>query len=278
MIAAQPVPLPPAIQTIQRDQGTLAYADHGGTGRVVLCLPSLGDTAAEYRFLTPELQKAGYRVLTADLRGHGQATTTFTSYTPEAMGADILAILDHARVQKATVVTCSFSSGMAVVAATMQPQRFDGIVMIGPVVRDTPIDAYIRPLLPLMLARPWGPSLWSYFYKQLYPVYQPSDLDAYAANLKRHLAEPGRLRALTAMMQASKAGVAAKLPQVTVPTLVVMGSRDPDHKDPAAEAATIAAAVKGPAVTSIIPDGGHYPHVEQSATVAGHIDRFLSRI
>jgi pimeloyl-ACP methyl ester carboxylesterase len=275
MPPAMPPTAPTTVHTLRRDGGTLAYTDHGGTGRVVLCLPSLGDTAAEYRFLTPRLQQAGYRVLTADLRGHGLASTGFAGYTPEAMGMDILAILDHARIAKATLVTCSFSSAMAVVAATEQPQRFTGIVMIGPVVRETAADPYLRPLLPLLMARPWGAALWSYFYKKLYPVHQPGDLAGYAADLKRHLAEPGRLTALLGMMRASKAGVAARLPELAVPTLVMMGSRDPDHADPAAEATRIAGTVAGPAATAIVPEAGHYPHVEQGDVVAARIADFL---
>lgn len=274
MLASPPVP-PPTIQYVQQDGGTLAYTDHGGAGSVVLCLPSLGDTAAEYRFLTPELQQAGYRVLTADLRGHGLASPGFRRHTPEAMGADILAILDHAGIARATLVTCSFSSAMAVMAATDQPQRFDGLVMIGPVVRETAADPYLRPLLPLLMARPWGPALWSYFYKKLYPVHQPDDLATYASRLKRHLTEPGRLDALLGMMRASKAGVAERLSHLTVPTLVVMGSRDPDHADPAAEATRIADTVAARSATAIVPDAGHYPHVEHAATVAARITQFL---
>ena len=44
------------------------------------------------------------------------------------------------------------------------------------------------------------------------------------------------------------------------PTLVVMGTRDPDFDDPASEAATMAGLVGG--TTAMIEGAGHYPHAE----------------
>src|SRR5258706_16425579 len=53
--------------------GRLAY-DDTSTGPLIVCLPGLGDLRASYRFLAPRLVAAGYRVVTMDLRGLGEAT------------------------------------------------------------------------------------------------------------------------------------------------------------------------------------------------------------
>lgn len=52
--------------------GQLAY-EVAGSGPVVLCLPSLGDTRREHERLVPALLESGYRVITTDLRGMGQS-------------------------------------------------------------------------------------------------------------------------------------------------------------------------------------------------------------
>src|SRR5690606_22177937 len=98
--------------------GTLAYEDTGGGGPVVLCLPSLGDLRQEYRFLAPRLVAAGFRVLCADLRGHGDSSAAFPSYDPEDVAADVRAILDHAGVRSAAVIGCSFAAAAGVILAT----------------------------------------------------------------------------------------------------------------------------------------------------------------
>ncbi len=54
-----------------------------------------------------------------------------------------------------------------------------------------------------------------------------------------------------------------------MPTLVVMGSADPDFPDPAAEAATIAEATHGTAL--VIEGSGHYPQADRPDVVADAI-------
>ncbi|MFO7549180.1 MAG: hypothetical protein R6X29_09975, partial [Acidimicrobiia bacterium] len=57
----------------------LAHDDSGGDGPLVVLLPGAGDLRSEHRFLAPPLVAAGYRVVTADLPGHGESPTA-TSY------------------------------------------------------------------------------------------------------------------------------------------------------------------------------------------------------
>ena len=47
---------------LQRGRGRIAY-DVQGEGPLVVCLPGMGDIRALYRFLTPALVDAGYRVI-----------------------------------------------------------------------------------------------------------------------------------------------------------------------------------------------------------------------
>jgi len=40
----------------------------------------MGDLRGTYRFLTPVLRRARYRVAATDLRGHGDSDATFATY------------------------------------------------------------------------------------------------------------------------------------------------------------------------------------------------------
>ena len=60
--------------------GTIAY-DVTGSGPLVLLAHGMGDRRQAYRFLAPKLAQAGYRVASADLRGHGDSSMGWKSVT-----------------------------------------------------------------------------------------------------------------------------------------------------------------------------------------------------
>ena len=116
--------------------GTIAY-DDAGSGPVVLCVPSIGDVRAEYRFLRPQLLAAGYRVVTMDLRGHGESSVGFAEYSTPAIGEDILALARHLAAGPVTVIGTSKAGGSAVWAAAQAPDLIDRLVLV---------DAFVRPV------------------------------------------------------------------------------------------------------------------------------------
>jgi len=272
-------PAGPLFERASVGEGWIAYEDTGGTGPVVLCLPGMGDTRQEYRFLAPLLQKAGYRVLTADLRGHGDSSLGFATYRPEDLGDDALAVLDHARVAKATLVGCSVSAGSIAWAAAKAPDRIEAIVMLGPAVRDGDEGAVQKTmnqwLYAALFSRPWGPSVWGWFFGTLFKKHHPQDFQAYQSALVRMLNQPGRQEALKAMILASKKTVSDRLGQVKAPTLLVMGNADPDFPNPRAEAETIRSRLGGSTQVEVLDGLGHYPHVEEPEAVSGLVLRFL---
>src|SRR5215471_4600884 len=78
-----------ATQFLTAQDGTLAY-DDTGAGPLVICVPGMGDLRAEYRFLAPKLVAAGYRVVSLDVRGHGETSVRWPDYSVAGVGADIL--------------------------------------------------------------------------------------------------------------------------------------------------------------------------------------------
>ena len=70
--------LAPETAYVTRPEGRVAY-DVAGEGPLLVLVPGMGDLRGSYRFLTPALRQAGYRVACTDLRGHGDSDTTFAS-------------------------------------------------------------------------------------------------------------------------------------------------------------------------------------------------------
>ncbi len=256
---------------LTHQSGQIAY-DVAGTGPLVLCVPSIGDVRAEYRFLAPELLAASFRVVTMDLRGHGESSTEWDDFSVAGVGSDMLALIRHLESGPALIVGTSMAAGAAAWAAVEAPELVAGIVMIGAAVHGS-VSSGSRLLYQALFARPWGVALWQWYYTTLYPTRKPADFAAYKAALGANLKQRGRVEAVLAAMLAPKTASADRLDRVTAPVLVVMGSKDPDFKQPETEARWVADAVHGRYV--IIDGAGHYPHAEMPEIAAPVIVDFL---
>lgn len=267
---------PAPTRSLDLPDGRIAY-DDAGSGPLVVCVPGMGDVRAEYRLLTPRLLAAGYRVVTMDLRGHGESSANWPDYSKPAIASDIVALIRALDAGPAFVIGTSYAGGAAVCAAAQAPQAVAGVVLISSFVRDhgTAFQQGMNRLLySALFADPWGPAAWRAYYPSLFPTRKPDDFTPYLNGLVTMLRQPGRMRAMRRMMLLSSASTQAALAQVRAPALVVMGTRDPDFKpDPRAEADWIAAQVHG--TVQMIEGAGHYPQAEMPEETAAAIIAFL---
>ncbi len=263
-----------ATKFLKYKNGQIAY-DVMGEGPLVVCVPSLGDVRDEYRFLVPELVKAGYRVATMDVRGHGETSTGWDDYSVAAIGEDILALVRELKAGSAIVVGTSMGGGAAIWSAVEAPDCIRGMILVNPFV-DGDSNGPLVLLLSIMFARPWGASMWKKYYSSLYPTRKPADFDSYISALYENINQHGRLEAVMAMLRASKRASGERMPMVKQPAFVLMGSKDPDFKNPAAEAKRVAEAVRGE--YKIIEGAGHYPHAETPEVTAPLMIDFLNSL
>jgi pimeloyl-ACP methyl ester carboxylesterase len=255
------------------DGGQIAYEDTGGNGLLILAIPGMGDLRSEFRLLRPELQRAGYRVVTMDARGFGETSARWDDYSAHAVGRDALALIEHLKADSAVILGNSFAAGSALWAAHDAPTRVSGAVLLGPIVRDLKPSWFASLALKIGFAGPWRVWFWVTYWDSLFPSHKPADQDQVKAAITKNLQEPGRMSALQAMIGLSKADTTAILPKNKVPTLIVMGTRDPDFPDASAEASWLASELKA---ESLIVDGaGHYPHTEMPERVVPKLLSFI---
>jgi pimeloyl-ACP methyl ester carboxylesterase len=247
-----------ATKNFEQENGKIAY-DDTGEGPLVICVPSLGDVRGEYRFLIPQIVSAGYRVVSMDVRGMGETSTEWGDYSVAAIGKDMIALVRELNAGPAVFIGTSMAAGASVWAAAEAPDLVRGIIMVGPFVRGHG-NRFLETLFSLMLARPWGPSMWMKYYASLYPSRKPADFAEYSAGLLKNLKEHGRLESVIQMLRASKRASEERIPRVNKPILVLMGSKDSDFKNPETEAKWIAENLKG--TYKLIENAGHYPHAE----------------
>jgi pimeloyl-ACP methyl ester carboxylesterase len=169
-------------------------------------------------------------------------------------------------------VATSFAPAAALWAAADRPDLIDRLVLISAHLEAAPV--WQAAPLKLMLRSPLAGKLWAGQFRKWHPATPPADLDEYAAALAAMMADPRRRRAVRETLTAHRDGLGERIARVDVPTLVVMGGADSHFKDPAAEGASIATATGGTVL--VVPDAGHYPHVEFPAQVVTAIADLLA--
>lgn len=251
---------------LDRGEGRIAYdvtgdgtGDLEGDGPLIVAIPGMGDLRRTYRHLVPALVGAGFRVATMDLRGHGDSDATFTAYDDEAAASDVAALAELLG-GPAILVGNSMGAGAATLVAAQRPDLVGGLVLIGPFVRNPKAGRATLLMFRAMTGGPWATRVWASYLPTLYPGRRDEDFQTHRRAIVESLRRPGHRSAFSATTRTTHAPVEAVLDRVQAPTLVVMGTRDPDFPDPAAEAAFVADRLCGRAV--LIDGAGHYPHAE----------------
>src|SRR6266700_1714489 len=215
--------------------GTIAYDDQG-QGPLVLCMPAGGDLRSEYRLLTPQLLASGYRVVTMDIRGQGESSAYWPNYTDAALGSDMLALTRHLGAESAFIIGTSKATGGALQASLQEPSFVRGLVLIAPSVAAARSALFANVMTGLLLFPLWGLAMVTSYYSKMYPKARPADYKEHLDQVRAMLKKPGRLRALRLLFSESSGATHTRHAQVQAPVLILMGSRDPDHKQPEQEA------------------------------------------
>jgi 3-oxoadipate enol-lactonase len=212
--------------------GTQIWYQAAGTGpAVVLLHAGIADSRmwdAEFASL-----RAGHRVVRLDLRGFGRSKHAAGSFSYHG---DVRSVLDCLRIDRASVVGCSFGSNVALDLALAHPERVERLVLVSPSVGDGESSEAIRA-----------------FGEREEAALERGDLDAAVEeNLRMWVDGPHRsaqgvdpeLRRFVGTMQRAAFEVPTpegvvldrldppardRLREVHAPTLVVAGSLDVEH-------------------------------------------------
>lgn len=265
----------PSTQFLQRTEGKIAY-DVEGAGPLLVLVPGMGELRSSYRFLTPGLVQAGYTVVTTDLRGHGESDPSFSTYGDLATAADLSALIDSLGGH-AVIIGNSLAAGAGVILAADHPEQVNGLVLLGPFVRNPSAGRISLAIFRAMTAPLWVASMWKFYMPTLYSGRKPVDFTDYRNTVIASLRRPAYARAFSlTTRQTDHAPAEARLLEVSAPVLVVMGERDPDFKDPAAEAHWIGETLKADVV--MVPQAGHYPQSQQPELTERAIIGFLEHM
>lgn len=122
-----------------------------GQGRPVIILHGLFGSARNWQGIARALAD-NYRVITPDLRNHGQSPH-LDSMSYSEMADDVIAIADKLNLSEIIIVGHSMGGKVAMTAALTQPERFSALVIvdIAPVEYEHDFNLFIDAMLSLNL-------------------------------------------------------------------------------------------------------------------------------
>ena len=125
-----PVELPPGYIVHVKGRGEMFVRDSGGDGQPVLLLHGWM-FSADLNFWRnyAALERAGYRVLAVDHRGHGRGIRSHAKFRLADCAADAAALLEHLDAAPALIVGYSMGGPIAQLLARDHADVVDGIVL-----------------------------------------------------------------------------------------------------------------------------------------------------
>jgi pimeloyl-ACP methyl ester carboxylesterase len=245
---------------------------------LVLCVPGWGCSAYSFRLILAPLAALGLRAVAVDLRGHGWSDKPLRveAYTPAALAAWTVGVLDALGATRAVVVGHSLGGMVALETALAAADRTVGLVLVAPLglSRVTRLGllryvtpAVFAPLLPRLatrtavrvgLAASHGPGRGP----------TERDIDEYWAPT----ADPDLALATRLVAHADAWGPVdrGRLARVDCPVHVVLG--DHDNLLAVREVRRLAGAMPR-ATVEVLPGVGHVPAEEMPERVVAAVAR-----
>jgi 3-oxoadipate enol-lactonase len=235
----------------------------------VLLIHSLGTSHALWDAQLPTLVDR-FRLIRYDARGHGKSSAPPGEFTIEQLGRDALAVLDAAGVQTATICGVSIGGLTSIWLGQNAHDRVSRLVLANTAARIGTSDVwsermqFVRESGIEIAAEQAIPRWFTDAFREEHP-----DIVARFLAIARSCPLDSYIAACAALRDAD---LRRDLHRVTVPTLVVAGSKD--------ESTTVA---DGAYLRDNIPEArmevlnaSHLSNVERSAEFSALLDEFLS--
>jgi non-heme chloroperoxidase len=134
VFAQQPLPWhdssPHRVQfVIVEDNVNLEVLDWGGSGRPLVLLAGLGNTAHVFDDFAPKLTSE-YHVYGITRRGYGASSVPASGYSADRLGDDVLAVLDVLKIDRPVLVGHSIAGEELSSVGTRHPEKVAGLVYL----------------------------------------------------------------------------------------------------------------------------------------------------
>jgi pimeloyl-ACP methyl ester carboxylesterase len=244
--------------------GIRIHYEDCGRGPAILLSHGYSATSQMWRGQVRAFQ-SDYRIITWDLRGHGQSDSpeALTDYSAEVAVDDMEAILRTCQVERAVIGGLSLGGYLSLAFHLAHPERVRALMLFdtGPGYKN-----------------PKARDRWNQGAERMAREFETRGLSALGGGAEVRISQQrsaeGLARAARGTLVQRDSRVIESLESIGVPTLVVVGERDEPFL-----AATDYMAAKIPNATKVvIPGAGHAANVEQPSAFNQALRSFLSAL
>ena len=245
---------------VQVNGVTLAYSDRGaGLPLVFLHAFPLNRTmwSAQEQALSSQ-----FRIVTVDLRGHGESDAPLWRYTLDQAADDVRALMDHLSIRQAVLVGLSMGGYVLFAFYRAFTDRVKGLVLADTRAQADTADGQQGRFHMAQVAYRQGPAAIADLMipKLLSPASINTNPDL--VRRVRAMIEGNQISGIAGdlMAMAERADSVPFLNQIACPTQIIVGELD--HATPPSDAELMADRIPG-ARLSIIPGAAHLANLEQ---------------
>lgn len=224
-----------------------------------------------------EALKGQCRVVAYDLRGHGDSGVGEEFFSMELFVQDLLKLMDALRIEEAILCALSMGGYIALRAILDYPERFNGLILCdtqctadtdeGKARRTAAIKAIyedgIEPFAEGLLGKMFAPSTFERNPEAINKVRQ----------MILNTSELSLERSLIAMREREE--TCSKLPNITVPTLMLVG--DQDGIAPPEASRYLYENIENAQLT-VIEEAGHMSNMENPVRFCAALEKFIEEI
>jgi pimeloyl-ACP methyl ester carboxylesterase len=247
---------------IDRNGVKVYYEDHG-SGQPVLLSHGYSATSQMWRGQCDAFP--GYRLITWDMRGHGQTDSPADQalYSEEHTVGDMAAVLKVCGVERAVIGGLSLGGYMSLAFNVKYPAMTRALMLFdtGP--------GYKNPVAREGWNKTSEARARNFETKGLAAMGQSAEVLA-----STHRSADGLARAARGMLAQFDSRIIESLPGITVPTLVLVGAND----EPFLGATDYMAAKIPGAKRVVIRDAGHASNIDQPAAFNAAVVEFLTSL
>ena len=245
---------------------TIHYED-SGSGPAVFLTHGYAAAGAMWEPQRKPLNEAGYRLVSWDMRGHAETESPehAAQYSEALTIADMLGLMDLLGIEKAVVGGLSLGGYMSLAFQLAHPERVRALLLCdtGPGYRSDEPRAR-----------------WNRMAEKSALNFEEKGLDAAGrspevqAAVKYHRSAAGLANSARGMLAQFDSRVIDHLPEIDVPTLIIVGERDEPYHD---ASHYMQSKIPG-ARLEVIADAGHAANIDQPQAFNRVLLEFLTTL
>lgn len=256
---------------------TVSYSDHGPNDAPVIIFIHGFPFNKSMWHGQAEALKDNYRLITYDIRGHGNSDPGIDDFSVDLFVIDLLRLMEKLKIEKSILCGLSLGGYIALNAVLKHPDLFDGLILNDTqCIADTPEIKENRCTAIIRIKEKGVEQYADEIIKNLFAAESFIKRGNVIAEVKEMIINtPIQTLCNTLHALAERKETCSRLPEINIPVLIIVGKED--KITPIAAAQQMHELIKDSSL-QIIPDAGHVTNLENPTAFNFQLVNFLTMV